>query len=114
RDRRTSYFFAVGSNPTMVVIGGGDDVKSALRTWWLPLLATCSALAAKPDGGDSTEALVGLWGFEQIIGPLVAGVVEGDARRRAAASRATTLGESARASGSNPRFPPVPASCARV
>jgi len=64
----------------MVVIGGGDDVKSALRTWWLPLLATCSALAAKPDGGSSAEALVGLWGFEQLIGPLVAGELTVDAR----------------------------------
>src|SRR5262249_43288553 len=58
----------------------GDEVRSALRTCWIALLAGCSALAANSDGGRPAEALIGLWGFEQILGPLVAGELTVDAR----------------------------------
>src|SRR5262249_6297740 len=57
-----------------------DDVRSALRTWWVSLFAACSALAAKSDASSSADALVGLWGYEQIIGPWVAGELTVDAR----------------------------------
>ena len=55
-------------------------MRSAIRTLCLSLLVGCSALAAKSDAGSSAEALVGLWGFEQILGPLVAGELTVDGR----------------------------------